>query len=450
MKELEELGIPIHGDTEVVPIDLSPLNLDPETQGIIETGRKAYLFGKYLDLMIKVGIRYVADGSMDQEDVGLALLTTAKLYRLSGKAYEDQQGKLTGDTLTSHQKNVLNGDIVLVAPEAEMNEENRLAQLRESNEAFSELPPKIQAVIAELNYEGFFHPQTMAGGPQTRDRNELDKLLASLGTEQDAMPHLTLTNWTIGQITGGIYSSNEVSKLIIIDTGSGPGGTVAAITDRLLNTKNSNNTKGLAITCVETSQGFYDQIKLFTESDSVIADLGLEVKSLGSEGLENISETSSLTTVKSDVLSALKRFDLTSLGPDDIMLITGNYSWHRLDQRTKQKIMDLFTNVPDVVFLLGDFAYHGNPVAKRYFCLGANGPLNVGNIGLNEQFAKSGYSLVDLKHQKPASLDERIVGQIVHDDQDPDIDGHLWIAYKGESAKQALNLAEVAQQTNIK
>lgn len=442
----EQSTTPVPDKTTVARIDLSPLNLTAETHKTIEAGRTAYLFGVFLDPMIKVGLSHVAHGSMDQQTVSLALSTIAKLYTLSGNDYEQQPKKLTGDDLTNHQRNVLNGDIVLVAPQQELNEENRLAQLRQANETLSELPPAVQAIIAELNYEGFFRPQTMAGGAHTRDRNELDQLLASLGTEQDAMPHLTLTNWAIGQISGGIYSyTSETNKVLkIIDTGSGPGGTVAAITDRLLNTKRAN-AKGLAITCVETAQGFYDQLELFTQDDNVIDELGLKVKSLDSPSSERISEPGSLTTVKSDALSALKRLDLSSATQDDIIIITGNYSWHRLAGRTKQEIMDLFAHVPNVIFVVGDFAHHGNPVAKQYFCLGANGPLNVGNIGLGAQFIKSGYSLVDLKHQRPTSLDERIARKIVHADKDPDIDGHLWIAYKGKLAEKALSLEESSE-----
>src|SRR3990167_2635368 len=222
-------------DTQIVPpIDLTPLNLASDEQEIIELGRNAYLFGAFLDPIIKAGIDHVADGSMEQKNVGLALSTIAKLYSFSGEDYKGQQGKLTGLALTAHQGNVLSGKIVLVDPEMEMNETNRLSQLTRANEALSKLPPEIQAIIAELNYEVFFRPQTMAGGAETRGRNELDTLLASLGKDQNAMPHLTLTNWAIGDIAEGVYSSTGVRKLDIIDTGSGPGGTIATITDRLL------------------------------------------------------------------------------------------------------------------------------------------------------------------------------------------------------------------------
>ncbi len=429
-------------------LDLRPLGLSPEAQKTLEAGRKSYLFGIFLDPMITVGINHISDGSMDQGNVNTALLTIAELFHLSGEDYEKQAGKLTGDTLSAHQRNILNGSIVLVTPGEGMNEANRLAQLRRSDEALSKLPPEIQAIIAELNYEAFFRPQTMAGGIETRARNELNQLLTSLGTEQDAMPHLTLTNWAIGQIVGGIASSvsktSETSNLRIIDIGSGPGGTVAAITDRLLDAETEG--ERVAITCIETTQGFYDQLRSFTEGDDVIANLGLEVNSLGANpSNRSISKAGSLTTIKSDALSALKSLDLESINQDDIVLITGNYSWHRLDQRTKQQIIDLFANIPNIMFLLGDFAHHGNPVAKQYFCLGANGPLNIGNIGLGEQFVKSGFSLVDLELQRPASLDKRIARKIIYDDQDPDIDGHLWIAYKGELTKQALNLVESSQ-----
>ncbi|MDP3994943.1 MAG: hypothetical protein Q8P91_03865 [bacterium] len=444
----KESNIPAQDRIKALPIDLHPLDLSTEAQKIIEAGRRAYLFGVFLDPMIKTGINHITDDSMDRKDISTALSTIAKLYRLSGEDYKKQPEKLTESSLATHQRNVLDGNIILVDPQEEMNETNRIAQLKRSNEALSKLPPEIQAIIAELNYEAFFHPQTMADGTKTRTRNELNQLLTSWGAEQDAMPHLTLTNWAIGQIAGGIYSfiskANKAGELKIIDIGSGPGGTVAAITDRLLYAKTEN--KRLAVTCVETTQGFYDQLRLFTEGDSVIADLGLKVKSLDPKSSEkNISETGSLTTVKLDVLNALKRLDLGSVCQNNIVLITGNYSWHRLDRRTKQKIIDILTKAPNVIFLLGDFAYHGNPVAKQYFCLGANGPLNVGNIGLGKQFIKSGYSLVDLGNQKPASLDKRVAKKIVHDEKDPNVDGHLWIAYKGKLAKQALNFVKSPQ-----
>src|SRR3990167_7527454 len=127
---------------------LSPLNLTTEAQKTIEDGRTAYLFGAFLDPLVELGIKHIANGTMDQKNVGLALLTIAQLYRFSGEAYEKQPEKLTGDALLEHQRNVLNGDIILVAPPVEMNEENRVTQLQRANEAFSKLPPAIQAVVA--------------------------------------------------------------------------------------------------------------------------------------------------------------------------------------------------------------------------------------------------------------------------------------------------------------
>jgi hypothetical protein len=429
----------------VRPIDLSLLSFNSETTERIEAGRDAFLFGAYLEPMIEVGVRNVENGSMQKDDVATALLTTADLFCASGVAYKSQPNHLADQALEKHQRNVLNGDITLVSSEFEMSEENRLAQLRRADETFAKLPPHIQAIIAELNYEAFFRPQTMASGERTRDRDERDKLIASLGQEQDAMPHLTLTNWSIGDISKGIleFTRQTGTGIRIVDTGSGPGGTLSAITSRLSEAE-GEGPDNLAITGIETTQGFYNQLEAFLKQDETVKVLGLTVESAGTDENAAPAQNGKLTIIKADTLSGLKRVHDQGIREDEVVVITGNYSWHRLDSARKKEIMQMFKDAPNVVFLIGDFASHGNPVAKQYFCLGANGPLNVGNIGLNEAFTQAGYSTVDLSTQKPGSLDERFREKIVKDDKDPNSDGHLWIAYKGNLAEESLRLQPVS------
>jgi len=426
--------------------DLSILNLDTEAQVKIESGRNAFLFGVYMEPMIKAGLRHVSDGSIGKDDVTLALQATADLFAASGKDYETQRDKtgqpihLEGVALSVHQRNVLNGDIVLVPAENELNEKNRLVQLQRSDATFSNLPPGIQAVIAELNYEAFFRPATMAGGERTRDRGERERLLTSLGKDQEAMPHLTLTNWAIADVVKGVaeFAAQTNKKVRVVDTGSGPGGTLSAITSRLADAEALP--KDLAVSGIETTQGFYDQLDDFIAGDQVIRDLGLDVNPIAKNDGLPVSEPGYLTIVKADTLSGLKRLHEQGFSDDEVVVITGNYSWHRLTTEVKKEIMELYKDAPNVIFAIGDFANHGNPVAKQYFCLGANGPLNVGNLDLENKFRESGYSIVELESEKPQALDQRFNDQIVADDRNPDSDGHLWIAHRGDLAKETLQL----------
>lgn len=421
--------------------DLSPLNLSPEQAQMIEKGRNAFLFGAFMDPMIEAGLRHFSDGSMKKDDVSLALQTVANLFAASGRDYEAQPNHLEDEeAIATHQENVKNGRIILVQDTFEMDSVNRVKQLKLADMTFSSLTPNIQAIIAELNYEEFFRSQTMAGGDKTRDRGERDRLISSLGKDQEAMPHLTLPNWSIGDITQGIVKAAQEKgkKVRIIDTGSGPGGTLSAETSRLNEAKPDRSR--LAITGIETTQGFYDQLGDFVSNDPVIEELGLEVNPLGTDAEGEPSKMGNLTIIKSDTLSGLKRIHDQGFSDDEVVVITGNYSWHRLDSKRKQEIMELYKDVPNVVFLIGDFANHGNPAAKQYFCLGANGPLNVGNIDLSFQFWKSDYSLVDLEEETPGTLDPRFRERIVQDHNDPNSDGHLWIAYRGELARESLQL----------
>ncbi|HYF96418.1 MAG TPA: hypothetical protein VD947_00065, partial [Patescibacteria group bacterium] len=70
--------------------------------------------------------------------------------------------------------------------------------------------------------------------------------------------------------------------------------------------------------------------------------------------------------------------------------------------------------------------------------LGANGPLNVGNRFLRQQFLSHGYELVNLAQYIPENLDSRLATRLLEDSVNND--GHLWIAYCGKKAQDLLKL----------
>ncbi|MDO8553710.1 MAG: hypothetical protein Q7S22_02795 [Candidatus Micrarchaeota archaeon] len=418
--------------------DTAPQN--PDVRHELEAGLATRVYGPYLGRMLDYGAGRIMDGTLSHNSVISALVIAAKLYQAADQDYATQENTLTDEELATHQTNVLNGDIVPVSEEQAVSYGNSVAQVERADNVFYDQPDEVQAALAEINYGAFFGPQTMASAARTLDRRGVNKLVSTPKEDMEAMPHLTVSNWAIGQTLAGIY--RNVSRLIrsprirVIDIGSGQGATLAAITNSL-SSEEVDNKPVLSITGVEVTKGFYDDLSNFTETDQGASSLGLRPVRYRPEDGTSISEPGTITTINADAVQALKNLD--TLGdPNQLTVITANYSLHRLGRRKKMEILDFISQTPNVIFLIGDLAQNTSEVNRRYFNLGVNGPLNAGNLYLRELFESFGFDVARLDTERPDSLDPRLAKRLASDDKLKD--GHLWIAHRGALTAGALNL----------
>lgn len=423
------------------------IHLDPDVRRYLNQGIATRVYGPFLEAMIEIGVDKIKDGSFDPDSIETALCTAAGCYYWADKDYAGQGCVLTDEQLTRHQANVLNGTIELVPAEATVSDEASIRQVKTADDSLSHNRSEVQAVLAALNYGIFFRPQTMASATRTLDRRQIDDLLTSLGSTQEAMPHLTVSNWGIGQTFAGVYSyaarSNGKLRIRHFDIGSGHGATLAAIINCVSNLEDIDNRPGLAMTALEATPEFYQELVQFTNRPEGVASIGLESVSHSRQVGIQISEFGALTTVRADAVTALKNMDHSFFSrEDEITIITANYSWHRLNSSQKFQILKLFYQAPNPIFIIGDLAQNTSVINKRYFNLGANGPLNCGNRNLKNMFGNWGYyyAQVDLEKEKPASLDPRIARRLLQDHRGND--GHLWVAHRGRFTADALNLVK--------
>lgn len=409
----------------------------PDLQRELEAGLATRVYGPFLERMIDYGRASILHGTLDTESAVNALVIASRLYQAADQDYATQDRVLTDEELEAHQANVLEGKIVLIPEEAQVSYQNSVRQVERADNAFYDLPSSVQAALADINYGAFFKPQTMASAKRTLDNREIAKLLETGG--QEAMPHLTVTNWAIGQTLAGIYeraATLQVPRIRIFDVGSGQGATIAAVTNSIAKVESSYKPL-LSITGLETTRGFYGDLAAFAENDPAAKSLGLEPVRYDPNSGESISEPGKLTLVKSDAVSALKGVDMLP-DSDNLTIVTANYSFHRLGRREKMEILDTLGHVPNIIFVVGDLAMNASPVNRKYFNLGVNGPLNAGNLYLDGTFQSFGYDVLNLDDLKPKSLDSRIAKRLSDDDKNKD--GHLWVAHRGALAAAALDL----------
>ncbi len=380
----------------------------------------------------------------------MALGIAASLFSYADAGYRGSNpNALSGQALVDHQTNVLSGKIVLVPNEARVPDEESIRQVKTANDFLARQPHAIQAELAAINYGAFFRPQTMAGATRTLDRQAIDELLETASTSHEAMPHLSVSNWAIGQTVAGVYEnlskSEQPKKLRIVDIGSGHGATIVAITNSIHNIGDVNSRPELAITALEPTPEFFEELVNFAKNSDTVSSLGLKSINQETNSGAPISEFGSLTMVHGDAASELLNSDIGNWeNNNEITIITGNYSWHRLGTGKKAELMKLFSKLPNVIFLIGDLENNTSDINERYFNDAVNGPLNPGNLFLNEQFSKWGYFMIDIAKQRPRAMDPRIARRLTHDHKYND--GHFYIARWGKDTYDVLDLAPTELQ----
>lgn len=392
-------------------------SFDQGTQREIEHGLTTPTYAPFLAEMARYSAGAIRSGTLlDSQLVGLALVTASKLFCMADEDYRlGGNPVLSGEALKRHQANVLAGKIELVPREFGTTPEQSIRQVDRANASLLRFPD-IAAIMAAINYGALFRPQTMASATRTLERHELSRLLALVDSSQEAMPHLTVSNWAISQVSAGLYQHMAqlgLGRIRIIDIGSGPGGTIAAQTSSILDLGDIGRRPELAISALEITPEYIDQITHFAQEDKGIATLNLRPNHHSWEAGANISSYGGLTIVRGDAVNSIIRSDIDSnFQPSDLTVVTANYSLHRFSSIPKGDIINLFSRIPNCVLIFGDLVDNTSLVNSLYFNLGANGPLNCGNRYLSNILESSGFSIVDLSRERPSTLDPRLAQEI--------------------------------------
>jgi hypothetical protein len=396
------------------------------------------VFGPYMVAMAQHGRRRLATKLTRPETLTGALDVMAGLYQQAAEDYGPVFLKLSSAQLWEHQQNVLHGRIVPLPERAWVTAEQGGCQAERANRALAGVGPLVRMEIVALNYGAVFTNDTMANASLTLHRNDIRELTTTSSVE--AMPHLTVANYGIGQSVA-TFVNNAMSmgrKARIIEIGSGPGGTLAAVIDSICQDAPTIGPSNLSIIALEATPEFYEQLTTFAKSDDGARRLNLSVACANAQGAE-IGRAGTLTAVYGDALEAIRNAIWVN-DDDAINVVTANYSLHRMPMNAKREMFGLLRRLPHVALLIGDLWDNSSELNRKYFDLAVNGPLNPGNVGLMEVLRSNAFHVIDSSHQIPAGVNPILSRRL----DAPERDAHFTVGASSSLALSALDLVTIS------
>jgi hypothetical protein len=374
--------------------------------------------------------------------VPAALGAIAYLLVESGRAYRATSTVPDDETWRTHIHNVTSGNIALLPNENWMTVEQGKNQVQRADRVLASVSSDAERIMAAINY-AYFKPGTMAGAARTLAASPEE---IANKTELEAMPHLTVANWVLAQVTQRLFeqmSQRPEGRMHIVDMCSGTGATLAAITNRLgiASLKGYGlGSERLGITGYEASPAFFDQLanSFYPSVQPQLRGLGINSAVLAPQvELSDELHSGTIQLAEGDVVGGVKSLDFSKMGKNDLLVGTANYGFHRLASRDKRLIASRLAKAKNSVIIVGDLRQNGSAVNRGYFNLGMNGPLNAGNLWLESALEAEQYRTVTLGKNTfaPGFVDKPLMnrlGKLLNDD------GFVTIAFKGQLAGELL------------
>lgn len=266
------------------------------------------------------------------------------------------------------------------------------------------------------------------------------------------MPHLQRTNLALAQFVGGIAKNmHKDGRLVVIDCGSGSGGTLAPTIKELSETADGRD---VSVFSVEPNPDYAQGLKAFAPKFmKSLQKIDPEFELVTSDTDIQAERSSTLSLVETDIVRAIDSLDLSSLGKKDVVAVLNNYVWHRLPSNVKGHILGQMREkvllaeeakgeAPAIIVGKADLDENASdPVNRRYFNFGNNGPLNAGNIGIKGLFEFWDFSVMKLGDRDgrvPKSINPALAQAIIKEAAN---DGHFRIGYYGKEAERLVKAA---------
>lgn len=373
------------------------------------------------------------------EEVPAAMGTLATLLSASGEEYRRYHKTPAPNTWAKHVARVRAGKIALLPPTFWMTPWRGRLQAERANRALDVATTGVEHVLAALNYELYFRPETMAGAARTLARSPE---IVATSKELEAMPHLSVANWTLGQTVQHVFEGmarQPKGKLEVVDMCSGTGATLAAITNRLSIASGQGYSLGpdrLAILGFEATPAFFEQLgaDFLPNAQDQLQTLGITERTLvPAEEFDHTAQPGEMTLVEGDVVKEVEKVDFSGLSAEDMVVATANYGFHRLSARRKSAVIKNLATAPNSVICIGDLRQNGSAVNRGYFNLANNGPLNAGNINLETHMQRHGYRTytIGVEGFDPAFIEPALRARLASELEN---DGFVTIAVKGQKA----------------
>ncbi len=368
-----------------------------------------------------------------------ALTDLAVCLSNTGSMYREQTYPVDEATWDNHVTNVREGNVVLI-PSRRLWTTVRLGKLQveHADQILTDAQPGVEEMLAVLNYETYFRGNTMAGPAKQLVTTPEE---AAQSKDVAGMPHLVATNWAIAQTVQHIFeqfSAERTGKMHLVDMCSGTGATLAAIFNRM----DIAHAKGLGVEPerlsaigIEATPSFIEQmeIEFMPLARQWFKNLGFksaEIAELGGEPI--LPKSSEFQLIEGDVVKAFERLDLSDVSREDVVVATVNYGWHRIPLKKKREILDKLVVADNVILIVGDLRKNGSNVNRGYFNLSNNGPLNAGNIGLEEAMHAHNFITGTVgRDYKPGFIYPVLRAKLEKDLHD---DGFLTVAVRGPKA----------------
>lgn len=418
--------------------------IDHLASSIIERTVTDEHFGFVFQDNLVAATRLIKEGGnhLPLEDLPVAMGSLAILLRVSGHSYRSQSLLPDDNTWNEHVQAVREGRIELLQDQAWwMTPRRSRAQAQRADKELGRVGRGVEQILAALNYEIYFRPQTMAG--HARILAESPEIAA---TEKGLaeMPHLSVTNWSIGQGVQHVYeqmAQQSRGNLYLLDMCSGTAATLAASVNRLSVAQSDGVDMGdnrLGVLGFEATPAFFEQMRVdfLPTAQPKLDKLGVKKTDLtDTDHFHHQPRTGEITLVEGDVVEAIEGLDFSEISPDDVVVATANYGFHRLPAARKVEIMKSLSRAENSIMLVGDLRQNGSAVNRGYFNLANNGPLNAGNIDLEMHMRLRGYEArtVGVKGFEPnyvAPILRSRLAQELHND------GFVTIAAKGQRAAE--------------
>jgi hypothetical protein len=316
------------------------------------------------------------------------------------------------------------------------DEGRRLA--RTADDYLTHLGPDGTRLLADTNYSLYFSNHTMATAADLLQTGIND--IVETDTESQ-MPHLTRTNLAIGQIVQNIIERAD-GKVSVTDMGSGTGATLAAIVAGVEEAGRQGHGGQTSILGLESNPDFYASLEQFMHKAArrlFDAHTGLNSETIDRlmdqpDLFEQTITFNGLAIVRGDIMRSVEHLAIPA-DQKDISIVTANYVWHRLTTESKR---DVVKSLDADIFLIADLAENASEVNRRYFNFGNNGPLNCGNLGIEQLFEDEKYTVTTLSRENALQLGvhPKLAKAI---EKEASNDGRLWIAYRGEKARKLVD-----------